>query len=413
MTTALQLRPRITLTQNDLSPDTLVLADGSLWSHAASLGAWPYQGTPLTIDRPLIDGFIRNFTAGMRRKIPVDYEHGTTNGATQTGHPVPKAGDVLELRGVYAATDFASDPSLKAAADRLAARAGRALDDAQNFGLWMRWRPTARALRMIQDGEYSELSIAFTGDTLYAVALTNLPFLTEMLPVAAFSGNGGDPAAPGSRERTMPNPILLSVTAAVTGATVQTDEEAQTRLNAFLPDFNRMRTFATDVGAEVGEADPSKAVTKIRELKAENTRFQQEATAAKKAALKVTVDDTMNKHEKKLTVPLKNLLSAQLTRELEAGTKLEETDTVKALTTMPELGIVDRASATDSGEQATDDVKLDTKAKELMNSDVEVKALTTRDGHSAGFRLALSKAAESLGLKRAPAGAGARDTVTT
>lgn len=396
MTNTLMQRPRITLTQNDLLPDSLVLRDGSLWSHAASLGTWPYQGKQLTIDRALIEGFIRNFTAGMRRKIPVDYEHGTTNGATSTGQPVPKAGDVLELRGVYAVSDFDADPNLKAAAIRLTTRAGRRLEDAPNLGLWMRWRPTPRALRMIQDGEYSELSVAFTGDTLYAVALTNLPFLTEMLPVAAFSDNGGDPAAPGSGERTMPNPILLSVTAAVTGATVQTDEEAQTRLNAFLPDFNRMKQFAMEVGTELGEVDATKAKAKIVALKSEVADFREKAEQAEQARVDSEIAAFFKANEDRVLPAQHKALGAMLRADMKDGAKLADTETAKMIKLMAPHGVTGQVSLGDAGEKPDEDVLIDRKAKELMQSDEELKALSAREGFSEAFKRALHKAKGSL-----------------
>jgi hypothetical protein len=45
---------------------------------------------------------------------------------------VPKAGDVVELRGVFAADQFTGD--LKTAAEKLSSQAGRPLDDPRNLG---------------------------------------------------------------------------------------------------------------------------------------------------------------------------------------------------------------------------------------------------------------------------------------
>jgi hypothetical protein len=140
------------------------------------------------------------FTNGYPKKVPVDYEHASTTDDPEVRKLraqglVPKAGDVVELRGVFSSEDFTGD--LKSAAEKLSAQAQRPLDDPRNLGLWMRWKPTSRALNAIKAGEYTELSIAFDEDLprntdgagqgpgLWAVALLNTPFLDDMLPVAA------------------------------------------------------------------------------------------------------------------------------------------------------------------------------------------------------------------------------------
>jgi hypothetical protein len=110
---------------------------------------------------------VKVFTSGYPQKIPVDYDHGSTTADPEVRKlrvqgQVPKAGDVLELRGVFAADRV----HRRSEGGRgKARRAGRPpLDDARNFGLWMRWKPTARALAAIKAGEYTELSIAFDDD---------------------------------------------------------------------------------------------------------------------------------------------------------------------------------------------------------------------------------------------------------
>src|SRR4051812_43542822 len=145
----------------DLLFDAPVMSDGTLWSHAATLGT-RIKGSSFTIDHTTIDNFIRVFKTGYPQKIVVDYEHGTFNGATDAGQPVPAAGQVKELKGVYSATDLTGD--LLATAKKLCEKVGRPLDDPRNFGLWMRWLPTARALQMVTQREYTELSIAFFND---------------------------------------------------------------------------------------------------------------------------------------------------------------------------------------------------------------------------------------------------------
>jgi phage I-like protein len=396
-----------------LTTDSLVAADGTIWSHAATLGT-RFKGSEFTIDRATIENFVRVFTSGYPQKIPVDYEHGTTNGATTRGQPVPKAGDVLELRGVFAASDFAGE--LRTAAEKLAAKADRSLDDPKNFGLWMRWRPTKRALGMIQEGEYSELSIAFDedfadnttgkgqGPTLLAVALTNLPFLDDMLPVAASRDLGGSPAVIGQKEFTMSKVTMLAAAAALFGKPVVDEEQAVTELTALQTELPKLRSYAADVGAELGETDPAKAVEKVKQLKASVTQYESAAAEAKKAATKAVVDSTLKEHESKFVPAMRPMLERELTREITEGKAAKDTDVVKALSAAPKLGITERATGADDGSSSantTDDVKLDAAAKELMQSDAEVKELYQSRGHSAAFSLALEKASAKLHLVKA------------
>jgi phage I-like protein len=396
-----------------LASEGLIAADGSIWSHAATLGT-RFRGTEFTIDRETVDSFIRNFTSGGPRKVPVDYEHGTTNGATTEGRPVPKAGDVLELKGVYAVDDFTGD--LRTAAEKLAAKAGRALDDPQNFGLWQRWRPTPRALGMIKDGEYSELSIAFVSDhqdtttgkaqgpTLVAVALTNRPFLDDMLPVAASRDHGGPPAVIGHQEFTMSKTTMLAATAALIGKPVSDDEQGATELTALSKELPTLRSYAADVGAALGETDPAKAVKKVKELQASVETHELAAKQAKEAATKAVVDATLKEHESKFIPAMRPMLERELTRELNAGaTDPKETEVVKALSAAPDTGITTRKTGADDGSSSantSDDVKLDAKAKELMQSDAEVKELHQAQGFGAAFNLALRKAGSQLQLTR-------------
>lgn len=399
-----------------LTSEQLVAADGSIWSHAATLGT-RIKGDEFTIDQAVIENFIRVFTTGYPCKVPVDYEHGTVNGATTTGQPVPKAGDVLELKGIFATSDFSGE--LKTTAEKLSALAGRPLDDARNLGLWMRWKPTSRALGMIQGGEYSELSIAFApvphnttgadqGEVLISVALTNLPFLDDMLPVAASMFATARPAAGHSaatapREEHMTNTKMLAATLALTGKAVSSEDEAITELTALAPDVARLRALGAVIAkAFGGETDPEKVGAKITELTATITRVEGEAKAAVIAARKTTVESTMKKYESKLTVPMRTLMAKQLTAELEADPKLDadKSETVKALESMPEAGITTQATGADVGVQAGDDVKLDAKAKELMSTDASLKELSAKSGFGAAFSRALTMASEQLGLNK-------------
>jgi phage I-like protein len=403
--------PRSLATFDAVATDSIVAADGSIWSHAASLGTY-VKGTQFTIDRPKIENFIRVFASGYPRKVPVDYDHSSTNGAAGNGEPVPKAGDVLELRGVFAPADFTGE--LKAAAQKLADQAGRAVDDPQNLGLWMRWRPTNRALGMIREREYTDLSITFgpvddkttgapQGDVLIAVALTNLPFIDTMLPVAASRDHGGTRAAPGERENTMGKITMLAAAAALIGKPGADEDQAAAGLMELHAEVPRLRQLATDVGAELGESDPTKLVGKVKELKAQNTAHELAATRAREAAIRTSAEAKIKTYEKKLTVPMRALMLSQLVRELTAGAKLEETDAVKALDSMQDLGITERSSGADVDDPNKNDPDrgILKRVNELMEKDEEIRELRKSDGYSAAFSLACDKAeAEELATSR-------------
>jgi phage I-like protein len=395
-----------------LSADALVQADGSIWSHAATLGT-RIKGEQFTIDRSTVENFVRVFSTGYPRKVPVDYEHGTVNGATDYGQPVPKAGDVLELTGIFAPADFAGE--LKAVAEKLSAKAGRPLEDPRNLGLWIRWRPTSRALGMIKGGEYSELSIAYNpdvkhnvtgegqGPALLSIALTNLPFLDDMLPVAASRsiGDGRDPAGPGSpttHEERMSKVTMLSVVAAILGTPPANEEDAAVQLQALQPEIARARKFTLDVAAAIGETDPAKAVEKITQLRNDSTRLASDLATQKAAKIKTDVDATLAKHEKRLTPATKEYFAKQLTRELESGVALDKSETIAAIEALPETGIAGRASGADAGGAAPEGDKVMVAAHLLMREDPEVKEILEKQGFSSALREAVKRTERKLGL---------------
>lgn len=395
-----------------LTSEQLVGADGSIWSHAATLGT-RIKGTEFTIDQAVVENFVRVFTTGYPCKVPVDYEHGTVNGATSTGQPVPKAGDVLELKGVFATSDFAGE--LQTTAEKLSALADRPLDDPRNLGLWMRWKPTSRALGMIQGGEYSELSIAFApvphnttgadqGEVLISVALTNLPFLDDMLPVAASRSFGTTPASPPdnrNQDKPMSQKLtLLSVAAAMLAKPLTDEDHAVTELTAFGNEVRGIREYAAIVGAEVGETDPAKAVTFIRQLKATNATLTEKAKTEQKARILTGVEAFLKQHEKRIaSVPLRAMFSRQLAAELEAApdTKVEETETAKTISSLPETGTTTRVTGADvSTETSSDpDVQLDRVARGLLESDAELKELSRKDW-AAAYDRAIDAAAKQI-----------------
>jgi nitrogen regulatory protein PII-like uncharacterized protein len=402
-----------------LDGESLVLGDGTIWSHAAVMGDFVY-GSEFSIDQKTIENFVKVFTLGYPQKIPVDYEHASTTDNPEVTRlraqgRVPKAGDVTELKGVFSVDDFTGE--LKAAAEKMAAKAGRPLEDPRNLGLWMRWKPTAQALAAIKAGEYTELSIAFDSDwphkntgegqgpAILAVGLVTRPFLDEMLSVAA-SGDGHPapgkkPDATPSHERPVMNQKLISLVAALRGKSVATEDEAIVELTAHqseLIEFRALVPFRDVISAEFSnEKDPAKIVTTIRDLRAKVASAETAAKEAKTKELKATVDATMEKHKAKLTVPLRALMATQLTSELEAGTKLEETQTVKALESLKTLGIFEQNAASDVGGAGTDDdVKIDARATELLDTDPRLKALAARSGRHEAYKEAVVQAGREL-----------------
>lgn len=401
----------------DLPSDALVLADGSLWSHAATMGT-RIKRSEFTIDKAVIDNFIRVFKTGYPQKICVDYEHGTMSGATDFGQPVPAAGQVMELKGVYSTADFSGD--LKAAAEKIAAKVGRTLDDPRNLGLWMRWRPTARALQMVTAREYTELSIAFSedmehntsgapqGPTILSVALTNTPFLDDMLPVAASRADGERPNDHSQPEpRTMPNANLLQRASAFFGRVFSTEEEVQAASEERITTLSREneslkphKAFSDAVAGEIGETDPTKAATKVRELKATAVAANTAKEEQTKKANETARDAILLKHEKRITPAQKELLGPQLYAELAAGTKPGETKTEKLIESFPENKALGRKSASDGGQDApTDrDARIILRANELMESDPGLKRMAAKDakGEYEAFKLARRRASSEI-----------------
>jgi phage I-like protein len=399
--------------------EPIISDDGSLWSHAATLGT-RFKGSAFTIDKKTVDNFIKVFSTGFPRKLPVDYEHGTVNGATDRGQPVPKAGDILEIRGVYDTKDFTGD--LLVAAEKLTARMGRELSDPNNFGLWMRWRPTARALQLIKDSEYSELSIAFSedyphnitsqgqGPTLLSVALTNTPFLDDMVSIAATRSDGGSPAAPATptKEHRMPeaNVRLLTAVAAVTLAAAPADEDqAEKQLTQALPDINRFRTYAREVAVELGESEATPAVDKIRKLKAKVAEYEVEAEKQRVKRVDSVIATVFRDNEGKLlpeSHPAMQFYRDGLRAELMAGTELEKTKTMAAIKALKPHGITEQSSAGDDGRKGPDDDdRLLSRAREIMDTDEEVRELHKKRGRGEAWMLACDKAEDEFDARAA------------
>jgi hypothetical protein len=275
----------------------------------------------------------------------------------------------------------------------------------------MRWKPTARALAAVKAGEYTELSIAFDEDVpnnvdgegqgfgILAVALCMRPFLDDMLPVAASRDTEPPPAKPASREGTMKSLGALTALAAVFASTVTSDEDAATELPKLLPKVRSNHEFTSVVSAEFSnETDPVKVVKVIRELRADNDRLKKEKDDASKTAAKTTAESTIKQYEAAISSkPLREMLLRQLTGELEAGKKVEETETLATLKSLPKaknLGQSSSADAASEGEMTEDQI-LDAKARELMASDPKLKALAATN-ESEAYKLALFAAEKAL-----------------
>lgn len=392
----------------------IALPDGSLWSHAATLGT-RIKNTQFTIDKSTVDNFVKNFTTGYPQKVPVDYEHGTVNGATDFGQPVPKAGDVYELKGVYASTDFTG--TLADAAKKLAEKAGRELADDRNYGLWIRWRPTARALRMITDREYSELSISFAenlphnvtgagqGPTLLSIALTNLPFLDDMLPVAA-SRSRTTPASPDQpSEESLMNKFFNALSARF-GKPVGTEEEATSALESTIDakdtqirELSAHKSYSDVVAAEIGETDPVKAIAAIRTLKQQATAATTASEEATTRANETAADQILTANEKRIgTVALKAHFRTQLLVELKAGKKPGETETEKVIATLPEATSLTQKSTTDigAGDAPTDrDSLIEIRAQALKAERPDLVKLAEKDERAA-YKKALAIASSEI-----------------
>ena len=52
------------------------------------------------------------------------------------------------------------------------------------------------------------------------------------------------------------------------------EDQGVTELTALATELPKLRSFSADVGAEIGETDPVKAVAKVKELKASVTQYE-------------------------------------------------------------------------------------------------------------------------------------------
>lgn len=393
---------------NSLASDASAASDGTIWSHAATKGTRQKGGFTFTIDDGMLESFVTNFNHGYPAKVPVDYDHGTTNGVANGANIVPKAGDVFALKAVKSAADIT--PEIQAQIDKMNGELAAigVTSKVDPLGLWMRWRPTSRALSYIKAREYTELSIAFDDDwpnqsgigqgpTLLAVALCNRPYLDDMVSVAAShgaiavrGGNGADsPEDDDMSDDKRPATFWAQLSAAFKKP-VSTDAEIASSVTALTTELQaekdkvtQLTSYRDVVSAELGnETDPIKAVTKIREISTARDAAQASLTSTAGSAIETTAEATMIQHEKKLSAPLRKMMKSNLIGELTAGKKVEDTETVKTLKEMPELKELSSQTAlgdsgSNGGKDLTDEAIVHNRAKELQSTDPVIKELMT------------------------------------
>lgn len=399
------------LLAGELPISDVLLPDGSLWSHAATFGEFVYRGQPLEITPEKVDNFIRVFTSGFPSKLPVDYDHGSTS-AADGRQPVPKAGDILQLANVRAVDELTAPMRAEIQ------KAGRAIDDPRNLGLWIRWKPTPRALQLLAAGEYTEMSVTFyedypnnrtgesQGPTMISVALTNRPFLDGMVSIALSrdaAGPSGTADAPREQQQggiTMKGFTRLS---ALFGRPVETEDDVAAEATRAIEERDKKITALSAhadgfraLSAELGETDPQKAVAKIKELKQQVQASQEATEREREKALAAQIDGILKSHEDKYVPAEKEYLAANLKRELTAGTKAGETPTEKMLSARPKHGITGQHTGADTGNgNAPVDVQIAMRANALLAEDATLKALDAKD-HMAALTEATVRARREL-----------------
>ncbi len=399
------------------------MPDGTIWSHAATLGTFEKGGT-FELDADTIAAFVANFRAGYPSKVPVDYDHGSTSGIADGSRRVPKAGDVCELCAVLSDDDMV--PDIRAQVDAYMAKRlslGMRNSPPSPFGLWARWVPTTKALSMVKDREYTEMSIAFDvestdnrgveqGPTIFAIALTNTPFLDNMIPVAASRGrratdgliDGGTGADSPKEIHTMASKLATAFSAFL-GKPVDTDDEMVTELNQLREkdrtrntEVTQLTEFRSVIGAEFdNETDAAKVLTKVKELKAQNAALTVSATEAKKGGVAAITEGIIVKHERKLSVPARAMFSRQLSAELESGGKAGETETEKVLGSMPEIKAItgSQEAAADTGANAGATEQFESKRAELYLTDPDIVEMAKKKPNDA-YALSITKAQHAL-----------------
>jgi hypothetical protein len=157
------------------------------------------------------------------------------------------------------------------------------------------------------------------------------------------------------------------------------------------------KSFSDVVSAEIGETDPVKATAKVRELKAVVVTAKAEKEAETVRANGTAADAILLKHEKRLTVPLKEHFKPLIMTELAAGVKPGETKTEKVIEQLPANLNLGRSSAADVGRDApTDrDSLIAVRADAIMEENTQLKKLAETDRSSA-YKQAIRLAAKEI-----------------
>jgi phage I-like protein len=402
-----------------------LLSDGTLWSHAVCPGTY-VKDEAFTIGDSELSSFVKNFKQGYPSKVPVDYEHGSTNGATLAGQPVPKAGDVVEMLALLSAADIPDE--IQTTIDRTTAE-WKALGSEKEFnplGLWVRWRPTPKALKMLKDREYTEMSICFSKDIvdntsgeghgpgIKAIALTARPFVDGMIPIAASADAGGTGAAPRKEYRFMKWFSLASV---LGGKPVTTEAEGEQVLSAEVESKKQRDTELTAarelrdvVVAEFGAGvtTPAQAIAAIRKLRSDYQELSSKSEKDSKSGRAAAVELALRPFEPKLTVPAKEHFSRSLSAEMERGVVAEQSDTIKVLKSLPDLppiaGQSTHQSAPGGEQDLTDDKVIMARTFELASTDPAIKDIPD---HNARLLAAATKANAEADAARSKKGAAA------
>jgi hypothetical protein len=385
--------------------DAITLPDGTVWSHAAVLGTYEHPQGQFTIDEKKLRSFVANFETGYPSKVPVDYDHGTTSGIADGSQIVRKAGDIVEMRAVLEAKDMT--PEIKAVVEKYRARRAELKiksREPNEFGLWVRWLPTTRGLDTVKSREYTEMSISFVdalqdnkgevqGPTILAVALTNVPFLDEMIPIAASRAAAGGSAADSAQRTTdVPTNRLLMALSALLGKPVETDDDAVTELATLrtkTTELTALSNFRTAIATEfAGETSADKIVAQVKELRAKVTTAETQAKDARKKSASDRAEAIVKGHESKLLAPERAYFVKQLAAELEVEPDEKKSEIVKLLEAKTGLKILanSRESAVDTGHGIDEDTAIAAKAEELYNGDAAIKALAATDPNAARLK---------------------------
>lgn len=405
----------------------VMLSNGTVWSHAVTLGRFRYKGEWMEVTPAKVRNFVRVFREGWPNRVPVDYEHNSFNpqGAT------PKAGTICELRAVLSESDVTPEIQAVVDAHRAWAAEKGVQTTASPLGLWIRWEPVARALTMVREREYTEMSVEFwesvvnpqtgedQGAAVTAVALTNRPFVqgeSEMIRVAA-RGDGAAPApgeaggapTPNREGKTMK---LLTQLSALFGRAVETEDDAATAARAAIEQRDeQVRTLSQTVTSlraheqtvtalsQALGVEPAKLGETVGELSQKVRASEQAAKEARARAFATHADAVIAKAQDEGRFaggkPQSDRIRARLLSDLEAGQEPGKTEAEADIADLPKgSDPTGQHSAADGGQNAPTSTpdRLAKRTAEIEESDPQVKELAARGDRLGAFRLAQQKA---------------------